>query len=142
MSFSAKHGGTKRVELEIVAISNSKNTMSAIKIKRVYEKAATKDEYRILVDRLWPRGLTKEQAAIDLWLKEIAPSPGLRKWFGHDPERFLEFRTHYIEELAQNPAVAIVLNLLTKHKHVTLVYAAKSEDINHAVVLKEFMESR
>lgn len=114
--------------------------MSAIKIKRVYEKAA-KDEYRILVDRLWPRGLTKEQAAIDLWLKEIAPSPGLRKWFGHDPERFLEFRTHYVEELAQNPAVAIVSNLLAKHKIVTLVYAAKSEDINHAVVLKGFMES-
>lgn len=114
--------------------------MSAIKIKRVYEKAA-KDEYRILVDRLWPRGLTKERAAIDLWLKEIAPSPGLRQWFGHDPERFLEFRTHYVEELAQNPAVAIASNLLTKHKNVTLVYAAKSEDINHAVVLKGFMES-
>lgn len=117
------------------------NTMSTIKIKRVYEKAAAKDEYRILVDRLWPRGLTREQAAIDLWLKEIAPSPGLRKWFGHDPERFLEFRTHYVEELTQNPAVAIVSNLLAKHKIVTLVYATKSEDINHAVVLKGFMES-
>jgi len=114
--------------------------MSAIKIKRVYEKAA-KDEYRILVDRLWPRGLTKEQAAIDLWLKEIAPSSELRKWFGHDPERFLEFRTHYVEELAQNPAATIASNLLTKHKNITLVYAARSADINHAVVLKGFMES-
>ncbi len=114
--------------------------MSAIKIKRVYEKAA-KDEYRILVDRLWPRGLTKEQAAIDLWLKEIAPSSELRKWFAHDSERFLEFSTRYVEELAQNPAVAILSNLLTKHKHVALVYAAKREDINHAVVLKGFMES-
>lgn len=116
------------------------NTMSAIRIKRVYEKAE-KDEYRILVDRLWPRGLTKEQAEIDLWLKEIAPSSELRKWFGHDPEKFLEFRTRYVEELAQNPAVTIVSNLLTKHKHVALVYAAKSEPINHAVVLKGFMES-
>nr|WP_297324030.1 DUF488 domain-containing protein [Nitrosomonas sp.] len=114
--------------------------MSAIKIKRVYEKAA-KDEYRILVDRLWPRGLTKEQAAIDLWLKEIAPSSELRKWFGHDPEKFLEFRTHYVAELTQNPAAAIISNLLIEHKNVALVYAAKSEDINHAAVLKEFMES-
>ena len=117
------------------------NTMSAIKIKRVYETAA-KDEYRILVDRLWPRGLTKEQAAIDLWLKEIAPSPGLRKWFRHDPEKFLEFRTRYVEELAQNPTVAILSSLLTKHKKIALVYAAKNEDINHAAVLKGFMESR
>jgi len=114
--------------------------MSAIKIKRVYEKAE-KDEYRILVDRLWPRGLTKERAAIDLWLKEIAPSSELRKWFGHDPEKFLEFHARYVEELAQNPAVATLSNLLTQHKNVALVYAAKSEDINHAVVLKEFMES-
>lgn len=114
--------------------------MSAIKIKRVYEKAE-KDEYRILVDRLWPLGLTKEQAAIDLWLKEIAPSSELRKWFGHDPEKFLEFRARYVEELAQNHAVATLSSLLTQHKNVALVYAAKSEDINHAVVLKEFMES-
>ncbi len=121
-------------------MSYSTNTMSAIRIKRVYEKAE-KDEYRILVDRLWPRGLTKEQAEIDLWLKEIAPSSELRKWFGHDPEKFLEFRTRYVEELAQNPAVTIVSNLLTKHKNVALVYAAKSEHINHAVVLKGFMES-
>lgn len=114
--------------------------MSAVKIKRVYEKAE-KGEYRILVDRLWPRGLTKERAAIDLWLKEIAPSSELRKWFGHDLEKFLEFRTRYVEELAQNPAVAILSNLLTKHKNAVLVYAARSEDINHAVVLKGFMES-
>lgn len=114
--------------------------MSAIKIKRVYEKA-TKDEYRILVDRLWPRGLNKERAAIDLWLKEIAPSTELRQWFGHDPEKFLEFRTRYVEELTQNPAIEIVSNLLTNNEHVTLVYAAKNEEINHATILKEFMES-
>ena len=114
--------------------------MSVIKIKRAYEKAA-KDEYRVLVDRLWPRGLTKEQAAIDLWLKEIAPSSELRKWFGHDPEKFLEFRTRYVAELTQNPAVAVISNLLTEHNNVTLVYATKSEDINHAAVLKGFMES-
>ena len=115
--------------------------MSAIKIKRVYEKTGTEDGYRILVDRLWPRGLTRERAAIDVWFKEIAPSPELRKWFGHDPEKFVEFRTRYIEELSKNPAIAIVSSLLAKHKIVTLVYAAKSEEINHAVILKEFMES-
>lgn len=115
--------------------------MSVIKIKRAYEKAEANDGYRILVDRLWPRGLTKERAAIDLWFKEIAPSPGLRKWFGHDPERFLEFRTRYVEELAQNPAITNVSDLLTKHRMVTLVYSAKNVEINHAVILKEFMES-
>lgn len=115
--------------------------MSVIKIKRAYEKAETNDGYRILVDRLWPRGLTKERAAIDLWLKEIAPSPGLRKWFGHDPERFLEFRTRYVEELVQNPAITNVSDLLTKHRIVTLVYSAKNVEINHAVILKGFMES-
>ncbi|PXW86116.1 uncharacterized protein YeaO (DUF488 family) [Nitrosomonas sp. Nm84] len=114
--------------------------MNTIRIKRVYEKAAT-DEYRILVDRLWPRGLTKERAAIDLWLKEIAPSTELRKWFGHDPEKFLEFRTRYVAELTQNPAVAIISNLLTEHKNIVLVYAAKSEVTNHAIVLKGFIES-
>lgn len=122
-------------------LPDSENTMSVIQIKRAYEKAETKDGYRILVDRLWPRGLTKERAAIDLWFKEIAPSPGLRKWFGHTPDRFLEFRTRYVEELAQNPAVANVPSLLAKHEIVTLVYAAKSVEINHAVILKEFMES-
>ncbi|WMJ07892.1 DUF488 domain-containing protein [Nitrosomonas sp. sh817] len=115
--------------------------MSVIKIKRAYEKAEANDGYRILVDRLWPRGLTKERAAIDLWLKEIAPSPGLRKWFGHDPERFLEFRTRYVEELAQNPAITNVSDLLTKHRIVTLVYSAKNVEINHAVILRGFMES-
>lgn len=114
--------------------------MSTIKIKRVYENV-TKDEYRVLVDRLWPRGVTKEQAAIDLWLKEIAPSPELRKWFNHDPEKFNEFRNRYIAELERNPATATFLNLLAKHKTLTLVYAAKNEDVNHAAVLKGFMES-
>ena len=115
--------------------------MSVIKIKRAYEKAETDDGYRILVDRLWPRGLTRKRAAIDLWFKEIAPSSGLRKWFGHAPDRFLEFRTRYVEELTQNPAIANVSALLAKYKIVTLVYSAKNVEINHAVILKEFIES-
>ena len=122
-------------------LPDPENTVSVIKIKRAYEEAEANDGYRILVDRLWPRGLTKERAAIDLWFKEIAPSPGLRKWFGHAPDRFLEFRTRYVEELARNPAVASVSDLLAKHKIVTLVYSAKNVEINHAVILKEFMES-
>lgn len=114
--------------------------MNVICIKRVYEKAA-KDEYRILIDRLWPRGLKKEQAVIDMWIKEIAPSPGLRKWFGHEPERFVEFRKRYLAELVQNDVTKIVFDLLTKHQQVVLVYAAKNEMANHAVVLKEYLES-
>ena len=114
--------------------------MNTICIKRVYEKAA-KNEYRILVDRLWPRGLTKEQAAIDTWIREIAPSPDLRKWFDHDSRKFVEFRERYLAELAQNDAVKIVSDLLTKHPLVVLVYGAKNETVNHVVVLKEFLES-
>lgn len=115
-------------------------TMHHLTIKRVYEKAA-KNEYRILVDRLWPRGVTKERAAIDLWLKDVAPSTELRKWFGHDPIRFSEFRSRYTEELTQNSAVTTVIDILAEHEQVTLIYAAKSETINHAIVLKEYLES-
>ncbi len=115
--------------------------MNTICIKRVYEKAV-KDEYRILVDRLWPRGLTKEKAAIDMWIKEIAPSSDLRKWFDHDPRKFIVFREQYLAELAQNDAVKIVFDLLAEHQQVVLVYCAKNETVNHAIVLKEFLESK
>lgn len=114
--------------------------MHTITIKRVYEKAE-KNEYRILVDRLWPRGLTKERAAIDLWLKDVAPSTELRKWFNHDPAKFSEFRLRYTEELAKNSAAKAVADVWAEHERVTLVYAAKNEAINHAIVLKEYIES-
>ena len=109
--------------------------MNVICIKRVYEKAA-KGEYRILIARLWPRGLKKEQAAIDMWIKEIALSLGLRKWIEHEPERFVEFRKRYLAELVQNDVTKMAFDLLTKHQQVVLVYAAKNEMANHTVVLK------
>lgn len=114
--------------------------MHTLTIKRAYEKVE-KNEYRILVDRLWPRGLTKERVKVDLWLKDVAPSAELRKWFGHDPAKFSEFRSRYIEELTENPAVKVVTDILVEHEHVVLVYAAKNEVINHAIVLKEYIES-
>ena len=114
--------------------------MHHLTIKRVYEKAE-ENEYRILVDRLWPRGVTKERAAIDAWLKDIAPSTELRKWFSHDSTKFTEFRSRYLKELAENSMVRTVIDVLAQHEHVTLVYAARNEAINHAIVLKEYIES-
>ena len=106
-----------------------------IKIKRVYEKPEKEDGFRILVDRLWPRGFTKEKAAIDLWLKEIAPGTELRKWFNHDPEKWAEFKRRYLHELKENKKSVSILKEYMKEGNVTLVYAAKDEEHNDAVVL-------
>jgi len=108
-----------------------------IKIKRVYEKPDKEDGFRILVDRLWPHGLTKEKASVDLWLKDIAPSTELRKWFGHDPEKWKEFRKRYNEELKKNEEQVSLLKDQIKKGTVTLVYGAKDEEHNEALVLKE-----
>ena len=106
-----------------------------MKIKRVYEKPEKEDGFRILVDRLWPRGLTKEKAGIDLWLKEIAPSTELRKWFGHDPEKWEEFKKRYLLELKENEEPMDRLRKQMKKENVTLVYAARDETHNEAIVL-------
>src|SRR5690606_24873851 len=98
------------------------------------------DGLRVLVDRLWPRGVSKTQANIDVWLKEVAPSPDLRIWFGHEPERFAEFSTQYRSELDNNPAVERIEQLESYNKTVTLLYAAKDPTINHAVVLQDFLK--
>lgn len=106
-------------------------------IKRVYEEPEKSDGYRILVDRVWPRGLTKEKAAVDLWLKDIAPSTELRKWFGHDPAKWQEFRKRYKQELKENKeSVSDLEKALGKGK-VTLVYGAKDKEHNQALVIKE-----
>jgi uncharacterized protein YeaO (DUF488 family) len=111
-----------------------------LRIKRVYESSDEADGTRILVDRVWPRGLTKERAAVDVWLKEIAPSPALRKWFGHDPQLWQEFRSRYRAELDLNTAVVgQLLDLMTKGK-VTLLYGAHDVSHNHAFVLSEYMD--
>jgi len=112
-----------------------------IRIKRIYEQAEKDDGTRILVDRLWPRGLTKERARVDLWLKEIAPSTELRKWFGHDPDKWRGFRQRYKTELRNNKDLVKVLAEKAKAGTVTLIYAARDEQHNEAVVLKEFLEA-
>ncbi len=108
-------------------------------MKRVYDAPGPEDGFRILVDRLWPRGVTKEAAKVDLWLKEAAPSPDLRKFFNHDPAKWDEFRSLYTKELEANSAVDIIREHLQK-TDVTLVYAARDRAINHAAVLAAFLE--
>ncbi len=106
-----------------------------MKIKRVYEKPDKEDGFRILVDRLWPRGLTKGKANIDLWLKEIAPSTELRKWFSHDPEKWEEFKRRYLLELKENKGPIYLIEEQMKKGDVTLVYGARDEIHNEALVL-------
>jgi uncharacterized protein YeaO (DUF488 family) len=110
-----------------------------IRIKRVYERPDPADGTRILVDRLWPRGLTKAKASVDLWLKEIAPSTELRKWFGHDPAKWAEFKTRYHAELQANDEAVARLKAASAQGTVTLVYGAKDEAHNEAVVLQQFL---
>lgn len=112
---------------------------ATITIKRVYEKPAKSDGKRVLVDRVWPRGLTKDKAAVDVWLKDIAPSSELRKWFGHDPKRWDEFRRRYREELKDRDACVKALRELTRDGPVTLVYGARDEQHNQAVVLRDVL---
>ena len=106
-----------------------------IEIKRVYEEPEKEDGFRILVDRLWPRGLTKEKAKVDLWLKEIAPTTELRKWFAHDPEKWAEFKKRYLAELKENKEALSKIKEEMKKGNVTLLYAAKDEAHNEAQVL-------
>lgn len=113
--------------------------MQQIGIKRVYEEATEKDGYRILVDRLWPRGVTKEEANLDEWDKNIAPSTELRKWFDHKEERFQEFSLRYKEELLPQEEELIRVRKIAQTQKVTLLYGAKDPKINHAVVLKNIL---
>lgn len=113
-----------------------------IKLKRAYEEAAKSDGERILVERLWPRGLTKERAKIDLWLKEVSPSPELRKWFGHDPAKWAEFQRRYRAELKENREPVQLLKEKSKKGTVTFVYAAKDEEHNSAAILRDYVEKR
>ena len=115
---------------------------AVVRIKRAYAPASREDGTRVLIDRLWPRGVTKERLALDLWLKEAAPSDSLRRWFGHKPERWESFATRYRAELAQHPDVLEVLEDLCRRGPVTLVYGARDEQRNDAVVLRELLEAR
>ncbi len=110
-----------------------------VALKRIYEKSEMGDGYRILVDRLWPRGVSKEKAALNLWLKDVAPSNELRAWFGHDPQKWSEFKKRYEKELATNVVFGELKSIIKKRKNVTLLYAAKDEEHNEAVVLRDLV---
>lgn len=112
---------------------------SHLKLKRAYEPAAPGDGYRILIDRLWPRGVSKEEASLDDWMKEIAPSADLRKWFGHDPSRWREFGRRYRAELLAHTEDLDRIRNLAKRRRVTLVYAARDEQHNDAVILQNVL---
>ena len=114
----------------------------SVKIKRAYETADEHDGTRILVDRLWPRGLTKAKAKIDLWLKDIAPSTELRKWFAHDPAKWTEFKTRYSDELKKNSEPLSLLKQEAAKGPVTLIYAAHDEEHNEAVILQKLLSRK
>jgi len=114
--------------------------MPAVGLKRIYEPRARSDGYRVLVDRVWPRGMSKEKAAIDQWAKELAPSTALRKWFGHDPARWREFRSRYRRELKVSAEALADLRGRCSRQRVTLVFSARDERHNQAVVLKEILQ--
>lgn len=114
-----------------------------IRVKRVYDAPADTDGFRVLVDRLWPRGLSKARACVDLWLREVAPSTALRQWFQHDPTRFSAFRQRYWQELEQNQAaVATLIKVVQEHPVVTLLYGARDEKYNQAQVLRDYLVER
>lgn len=111
-----------------------------IRLKRVYDAPAKSDGLRVLVERLWPRGMTKEAAVIDQWMKEVAPSPALRQWYSHDPEKWPEFQRRYTAELKANEPALAALRALCARGPVTFVFAAKDEEKNSAALLKSFLE--
>jgi len=112
----------------------------SIKLKRAYEKPEESDGLRILVERLWPRGLSKEAADIDAWMKDVAPSNDLRKWYGHDPEKWAEFKKRYFEELDGEKDAVEELRKAVRGKNVTFVYGSKEEKLNSAAALREYLE--
>ncbi|HEY9498288.1 MAG TPA: DUF488 domain-containing protein [Terrimesophilobacter sp.] len=110
-----------------------------LRIKRIYEDPALDDGFRILVDRIWPRGVSKDRAKLDLWLKDVAPTTGLRQWFHHEEPKWPEFATRYRAELAGNPAVGTLRDILSAQDQVTLLYSARDEEENQAVVLRDYL---
>ena len=113
-----------------------------VNLKRAYESPAAADGTRVLIDRLWPRGISKEKAALDQWMKDIAPSNQLRKWFGHDPARWNEFRRRYAAELHKNPHLLEQLRSVARDGPITLVYSARDEAYNDAIVLRDLILGR
>ena len=128
---------------KVVRIGRRQNNQPAmIRIKRVYSEPSLEDGVRILIDRIWPRGVSKERARIDTWRKELAPSTALRKWFGHDPAKWAGFRERYRKELTESGEIEALRELATRSRHetITLIYSAADEEHNQAVVLMEWLE--
>ncbi|WP_211197573.1 DUF488 domain-containing protein [Pyrinomonas methylaliphatogenes] len=120
-----------------------KSGAGKIAVKRVYEESEPEDGARFLVERLWPRGIKKESLRIDAWLKDVAPSDELRRWFKHDPAKWSEFRRRYFAELESHPeAWRQLLELVRRGERVTLLYSARDREHNNAIALKEFLEAR
>ena len=115
--------------------------MNKVKIKRIYDPAAATDGFRVLVDRVWPRGVSKEKASVDIWLREAGPSTALRKWFDHDPVKWDEFQKRYKNELKGSESLKELLEIAESHKHVTLLFGAKNEEMNQAVVLQNIINA-
>jgi uncharacterized protein YeaO (DUF488 family) len=115
-------------------------TKCNLNIKRVYDDPDKNDGYRILVDRLWPRGISRSELLFDEWIKDLAPSTSLRKWFNHEPEKWSAFIWRYQQELKHNKAVVDLMKNLSMHTSVTLLYSARDKEHNHAIVLKHFIE--
>ena len=113
--------------------------LMGVKIKRIYEPYSENDGFRVLVDRLWPRGINKEKAHIDKWMKEVAPSTVLRKWFNHEPDKWEQFRIKYHTELKDSPALKELFSYINENKTVTLLFGSKEEKYNHAIVLQQFI---
>lgn len=116
--------------------------MTTVRIKRVYDERSVDDGYRILVDRIWPRGVSKEHASVDIWMRSVAPTDSLRKWFGHEASKWEEFKKRYTKEIEHSPDFDKLLSIVKEKKKVTLVYSAKDPERNQAVVLKELLEKR
>jgi len=120
-------------------LSQLKKECAMIKIKRIYNRASSDDGKRIYVDRLWPRGMKKEEVKIDEWLKDISPSDALRKWFGHDPSKYEEFKRRYTQELENHSEILEKIKIEGKRKTVTLLFSARDVNYNNATVLKEIL---
>ena len=133
-----KRVGVRRTAKRVRA----RGTRCAVSLKRAYERPSHSDGMRVLVDRLWPRGLSKEQLAVDFWLKDAAPSDALRRWYGHEPRRWESFAAKYRAELAQQPDLLHLLDELRRRGRVTLLYGARDTTRNNAVVLRQVLDER
>jgi len=133
---------TAAEQTQLIQLMFTRIPAANVRLKRAYARASSSDGIRILVDRLWPRGLSKVDAAIDQWAKELSPSTALRRWFGHDPERWEEFRKRYVVEVHEQPAGLEQLRALAREGTITLVFSARDEAHNDAVALRDFILRR